>query len=343
MLNAAPRAITAVLGQAEDGAPAEAAEAAEAATGFVLETVPAVAYTGLRILLIVVLAYILNRLSRRLVRRLIKSMEGEGVERLSKLRSRAPLADTRPVNLARATMRTETIGGVLRSVATFTIWVLAVLMILGEVGISLGPLIAGAGIVGVALGFGAQQLVQDFLSGIFMLLEDQYGLGDYIDVGEAEGTVEGISLRVTRLRDVYGVVWHVPNGEIRRVGNHSQQWARALLDIGIAYGSDVDRASEIMKREADRLAAEDRWRHLFLDKSELWGVQELGESQVTIRLVIRVAPLRQWEVMRELRRRIKYAFDDAGVEIPFPQRTVWHRGDQPASADDASTVWEPWS
>jgi small conductance mechanosensitive channel len=318
-----------------------AQDASETATALFFQTAPTTAYTGLRILLIVVLASLLNLLARRLIKRLIKSMEAEGVERLSKLRSRAPLADTRPVNLARATMRAETIGGVLRSVATFAIWVLAALLILGELGIKLAPLIAGAGIVGVALGFGAQQLVQDFLSGIFMLLEDQYGLGDYIDVGAAEGTVEGISLRTTRLRDVYGVVWHVPNGEIRRVGNYSQQWARALLDVGIAYGSDVDVACELMKREADRLAEEERWGHLILQDAELWGVQELAESQVTIRLVLKVVPLRQWEVMRELRRRVKYAFDEAGVEIPFAQRTVWHRGEQPVGADDGSAPWEP--
>jgi small conductance mechanosensitive channel len=318
-----------------------AQDASETATALFFQTAPTTAYTGLRILLIVVLASLLNLLARRLIKRLIKSMEAEGVERLSKLRSRAPLADTRPVNLARAKMRAETIGGVLRSVATFAIWVLAALLILGELGIKLAPLIAGAGIVGVALGFGAQQLVQDFLSGIFMLLEDQYGLGDYIDVGAAEGTVEGISLRTTRLRDVYGVVWHVPNGEIRRVGNHSQQWARALLDVGIAYGSDVDVACELMKREADRLAEEEHWGHLILQDAELWGVQELAESQVTIRLVLKVVPLRQWEVMRELRRRVKYAFDAAGVEIPFAQRTVWHRGEQPVGADDGSALWEP--
>lgn len=321
----------------------EAAEAAaEAVTDFALpEGVWDLGFTMARILLIVVLAYVLQRIAKRLIKRLINSMKEQGVERLGKMRSRAPLADTRPVNLARATMRTETIGGVLRSITTFTVWTVAFLMILGQIGVNLGPLIAGAGIIGVALGFGAQRLVQDFLSGIFMLLEDQYGIGDYIDTGEANGTVEGISLRTTRLRDVYGIVWHVPNGEIRRVGNHSQEYARALLDIGIAYGSDIDLAAEIMQREADRMAREARWEDMVLDEPELWGVQDLGDSEVTIRLVIKVRPLTQWKVMRELRRRIKYAFDREGVEIPFPQRTVWHQGQPPTGDGDGSPIWEP--
>lgn len=305
------------------------------------ETLWDLGIAGLRILLIIVLAYVVQRISKRLIKRLINSMKEQGVERLGKMRSRAPLADTRPVNLARATMRTETIGGVLRSIATFTIWAIAFLMVLGQIGINLGPLIAGAGIIGVALGFGAQRLVQDFLSGIFMLLEDQYGIGDYIDTGEADGTVEGISLRTTRLRDIYGIVWHVPNGEIRRVGNHSQEYARALLDIGIAYGSDIDLAAEIMQREADRMAREAHWEDMILEEPELWGVQDLADSEVTIRLVVKVKPLTQWKVMRELRRRIKYAFDREGVEIPFPQRTVWHQGQPPTEAGDGAPIWEP--
>jgi small conductance mechanosensitive channel len=316
--------------------------AAEALEDFQLpENVWELGFSALRILLILVLAYIAQRLAKRLIRRLVSSMQEEGVERLSKTRSRAPLADTRPVNLARATMRTETIGGVLRSIATFTVWAIAVLMILGEIGVSLGPLIAGAGIVGVALGFGAQQLVQDFLSGLFMLLEDQYGIGDYIDADQAEGTVEGISLRTTRLRDIYGIVWHVPNGEIRRVGNHSQEYARALLDIGIAYGSDIDKAAGIMKREVDRMAGEEQSSEQILEEGEIWGVQDLGDSAVLIRMVVKVAPLTQWRVMRELRRRVKYAFDREGVEIPFPQRAVWPRGPQPSGAGDESPIWEP--
>lgn len=321
----------------------EAADAAaEAVSDFALPgNVWELGFTTARILLVIVLAYVIQRIAKRLIKRLVNSMKEQGVERLGKMRSRAPLADTRPVNLARATMRTETIGGVLRSITTFTVWAIAFLMILGQIGINLGPLIAGAGIIGVALGFGAQRLVQDFLSGIFMLLEDQYGIGDYIDTGEADGTVEGISLRTTRLRDIYGIVWHVPNGEIRRVGNHSQEYARALLDIGIAYGSDIDLAAEIMQREADRMAREIEWEDMFLDEPELWGVQDLADSEVTVRLVIKVKPLTQWKVMRELRRRIKYAFDREGVEIPFPQRTVWHQGQPPTETGDGAPIWEP--
>ncbi len=147
----------------------------------------------------------------------------------------------------------------LRSLITFAVWLIAAFMILGEVGISLAPLLAGAGVLGVALGFGSQSLVRDFLSGLFILVEDQFGVGDIIDVdGEVEGVVEGVSLRTTRLRSVDGVVWYVPNGEIRRVGNMSQHWSRSLLDIEVAYDTDIERAKAVVKTVADGLWKEDQ-------------------------------------------------------------------------------------
>jgi small conductance mechanosensitive channel len=186
-------------------------------------------------------------------------------------------------------------------------------------------LIAGAGIVGVALGFGSQSLVKDFLSGIFMLIEDQYGVGDIVDVGPATGVVEGFTLRTTRLRDVEGVLWHVPNGEISRVGNLSQQWSRSLLDIPVAYTTDLDQAIEIIKRTADELWRDEAWRGLILEEPDVWGVEAFGDSAILIRVVLKVVPAQQWAVSRELRMRVKAAFDEAGIEIPFPQQTVWVR------------------
>ena len=156
---------------------------------------------------------------------------------------------------ARRAQRAETIGAVLRSIIAITIWSVAVLTALDVLGVNLAPLIAGAGIVGVALAFGAQSVVRDFLTGLFMLLEDQYGVGDVIDLGLATGTVEGVSLRTTRVRDYEGVVWHVPNGEVHRVGNKSRQWARALVDVAIAYDADLARATEVI-REVARDAAQ---------------------------------------------------------------------------------------
>jgi moderate conductance mechanosensitive channel len=280
--------------------------------------------TTLRIILILVVAWVLNRLVRRAIRRFVTGLTEQGLERLA-ARSKGALATTRPINLQRATMRTETIGGVLRSLATAAIWAVALLMVLGEFGVNLGPLIAGAGIIGIALGFGSQRLVQDFLSGIFMILEDQFGVGDIIDAGEAIGTVEAIGLRSTRVRDIRGTVWHIPNGTIARVGNFSQEWSRALLDIGIAYDTDLEHASAVIERVAADMAGDAAWKGMFVEAPALWGVQDFGSSEIVLRLVMKVVPAQQWAVEREMRRRLKEAFDAEGIEIPFPQRTVWHR------------------
>jgi len=284
----------------------------------------------LQIALILTLAYVGNILVQKFLKRVVRRFAQDSVRRLGSLRTKGPLADTEPVDLTRATMRTETVAGVLRSIVAAAIWSIALVMALGVFGINLGPLIAGAGIIGVALGFGAQNLVKDFLSGLFMLLEDQYGVGDIVDIGEASGVVEGISLRTTRVRDVEGTVWHVPNGEIRRVGNMSQQWARSLIDVAVAYDTDIEFAKGVIKRVADGLWHDEVHGHSVLEEPEVWGVEDLGADQVTIRLVLKVEPATQWLLNRVLRQRIKEAFDIEGIEIPFPQRTIWMRTQQPA-------------
>jgi small conductance mechanosensitive channel len=223
----------------------------------------------------------------------------------------------------RAEQRIEALASVLRSVASFTIMAVAAVMILGELGVELGPLIAGAGIIGVALGFGSQSLVRDFLSGIFILVEDQFGIGDIVNLdGTTSGVVEAVSLRTTRLRAVDGTVWHVPNGEIRRVGNMSQHWSRALLDIEVAYATDLSRAQDVIRDVAHAVWDEDG--HV-LEEPEVWGVEELGAHGVVIRLVVKTTPSEQYRVSRALRERLKVAFDEEGIEIPFPQQTIWHR------------------
>ena len=285
----------------------------------------------LKILLILGIAYVLFRISKRLIKRFTRQMAGEGVQRLGRLRDRAPLSDTSPMDLSRAAMRTETVGGVLGSIATFVIWGFAAVIILGSLGVELGPLVAGAGIAGVALGFGAQSVVRDFLAGLFVIMEDQYGIGDVVEFrssvapGSVSGTVEAISLRATRIRDIEGTVWHVPNGEVRTAGNKSQQWARSLIDVSVAYGTDVDYASSVIKRTCDELWNDEEFGVYILEEPELWGVERFDADGVAIRLVIKVQPAKQWVVNRELRRRIKMAFDAEGIEIPFPQRTVWLR------------------
>jgi len=280
-------------------------------------------------ILIFGVAWFLVRVVRRAIRSIVRDMVERGQERATDgSRKRLSLASTQSIDPARAAMRTETLGNVLRSLASLVIWTSAVFIAvasLDTIRIELGPLIAGAGIIGVALGFGSQSLVKDFLSGIFMLLEDQYGVGDIVDVGPATGIVEGITLRTTRLRDVEGVLWHVPNGEITRVGNLSQQWSRSLLDIPVAYGSDLNEAISIIKRTADDLWTDASWRGLILEEPDVWGVEAFADSSILIRLVLKVVPAQQWAVSRELRLRLKAAFDDAGIEIPFPQTVVWMR------------------
>ncbi|HLT15837.1 MAG TPA: mechanosensitive ion channel family protein [Acidimicrobiales bacterium] len=304
----------------------------------------------LTILLIVVIAWVVNRLARRVITRFERSLAGDTPpsRRLKRKLRHTAIGQRLPESVldtsiysARAVARAQTLGVVLRSIVTFAIWTIAAIAILGELGINLGPLVASAGIAGVALGFGAQSLVRDFLAGIFILVEDQYGVGDVIDVGElsgtqVSGTVEAVSLRTTRLRSVDGTVWHVPNGTILRVGNMSQQWARALLDIAVAYGTDIDLAQRVIKETADALAQEPEWRHHILEEPEVWGVESFGADGVIIRLVVKTRPSKQWVVMRALRRRLKLAFHQAGIEMPFPQRTVWirHAGDNVAEPFD---------
>ena len=281
----------------------------------------------LKIAVIVAVAWVVNRLARRAIRRFVESFEEPALHRrLDVVRDRAPAAllSTGPVNM-RSAQRARTIGAVLRSVTTAAVWTVAALMVLAEFDVNLAPLIAGAGIVGVALGFGAQSLVKDFLSGIFMLLEDQFGVGDVIDCGEASGVVEGVSLRTTRLRDVEGTVWHVPNGQIVRIGNKSQEWSRALLDVEVAYDTDLAVAKQLIKDVADEVWHDPSFSPSVIDEPEMWGVERFGPDGIAIRLVVKTRPADQWKVLRELRQRLKVALDEAGVEIPFPQRTVWVR------------------
>ncbi|MGH9185962.1 MAG: mechanosensitive ion channel family protein [Acidimicrobiales bacterium] len=295
------------------------------------ETTERAVYHSARIGLILVGAFILNRLMRRAIRRFVAGITGETAQgRFSRLRGRTPnlLRSTGESPTLRAAARAKTIGSVLRSVATLVIYTIAILLVLGELNINLAPLIAGAGVVGIALGFGAQSLVKDFLSGIFMLIEDQYGVGDIVDVGEANGVVEAVTLRSTRLRDVNGTVWHVPNGEIRRVGNKSQQWARALIDVAVAYGTDIRHATSVIKRVADEVWREPEWSQKILEEPAVWGVETLGVDGIAIRLVVKTLPAEQFDVMRELRLRLKEAFVEEGIELPFAQRMLWVRQEE---------------
>ncbi len=289
---------------------ATANDALAGAVGF-LVTAP------LRILVVALVAFLLNQLARRGIRRstarLVASAASSG-----RLRSMLPTGQPD----ARTAARAATLGEVLRSLATATIYGLAGLLILDQLGINLGPLVASAGIAGVALGFGAQSLVKDFLSGVFMLVEDQYGVGDIVDLGPAAGTVEAFGLRSTRLRDAQGVVWHVPNGQVNRVGNKSQDWSRALLDIEVGYGTDIPAAESTIKRTADEVSAQEPWSADVLAPPEVWGVEALGRESVVIRLVVKTRPATQFALMRELRLRIHEALERDGAKAPLTRQVV---------------------
>jgi moderate conductance mechanosensitive channel len=248
------------------------------------------------------------------------------------------------VNIATSTrrvQRAQTMGSLLKSVVTGVLVAVFGTMILSEVGVNIAPIIASAGIIGIALGFGAQSLVKDFLSGTFMIFEDQYGVGDVVDIGEAIGTVEAVTLRITRLRDLNGTVWYVPNGEILRVGNMSQNWARAVIDVSVAYSEDLARVKRILLEVAKDLYEDDEFNELIIEEPEVTGVEMLAADSVNLRVMLKTLPLEQWAVGRELRQRIKARFDHEGIEIPFAQRVVWHREERAAADPDTESGADP--
>jgi moderate conductance mechanosensitive channel len=270
----------------------------------------------LKVLLILILAWIATRLLSRIIRQFVAGVEKATWRRgIGEADDQGSLLVTSQLG-ERAHQRAETLAAVLRSLGRAVIITVAGLTILGEFEINLGPLLAGAGIVGVAVGFGAQTLVRDFLSGVFMLIEDQFGVGDVIDAGEAAGVVEGVSLRTTRLRDVEGTVWHIPNGEIKRVGNKSQDWSRAVLDVQVAYGTDVRAAEAVLKDVADEIWHDALWAPKIVEEPEVWGVEGLGTTGITLRTVVKTKPGDQSLVLRELRGRINAAFAGAGIQVP---------------------------
>ena len=272
--------------------------------------------TPLRIVAIIVMAFAIRWLVHRTISRAVRSTASSDVPVvLRPLKERIGTAALETVGLVseRRRQRAETVGSLLRSISSIVIGMLALMLVLGEVGFQLGPFIAGAGIVGVALGFGAQNLVKDFLSGIFMILEDQYGVGDVVDLGSATGTVESVGLRVTRLRDGNGALWYCRNGEVLRVGNHSQGFAQVTVDLPIPYGSDVDVAGAAMQAVADELVAEPGFADAILEEPKLLGVEKIEVDKVTLRLTVKVQPADQWRVARAMRQRIADRLDETGV------------------------------
>ncbi|SFB00970.1 small conductance mechanosensitive channel [Nocardioides alpinus] len=293
---------------------------------------------------LILIGLIVRWLLHRVIDRVIKRAEvGMLPNRLSRAisggRVGAALNLTEDPGYTRRVQRAATMGSLLKSIVSGVVFTVIALMAISELGYDIAPLIASAGIIGVALGFGSQALVKDFLSGIFMIFEDQYGVGDEVDLGEAAGTVEAVSLRVTRLRDVNGTVWYVRNGEILRVGNMSQNWARTVLDVKVAYGEDLARVQRVLSELAHDIWEDEDFKGRVIEEPSVWGVQELGPDAVVVRVALKTAPLEQWAVAREMRARIKARFDHEGFEVPFTQQVVWHREaerpQQQASDEDA--------
>lgn len=262
----------------------------------------------IRIVLILVgailLALTLRLSSRRIVNAIITGVNTHAREVADKV-----------VEEQRILQRTKTIASVLDNFILWGISITAVVMVLGELGVNIGALIAVTSILGAAIGFGAQSLVKDILSGIFIVFEDQFGVGDWVDVGEANGEVEKVGLRVTELRDVHGTLWFVRNGEITRVGNYTQDWARALLDLPFSYENDIDKVNKLIAKVSMDLAKDPAFEPFVLGEPEIWGMDYVSGEQFVIRVALTTKPSKQWAVTRELRSRLKTAFDKEGISL----------------------------
>lgn len=278
---------------------------------------------ALQILVILVVAWIIRRIVHRTIDHALARMTRNRPARVYGLPGRVPTVD--PVLTTagerRLQQRAESVGSVLRSVSSLLIYGIAVLLALSLLGLPLASVIASAGLVTAALAFGAQNLVKDFLAGMAMLLEDQYGVGDVIDAGLASGTVEEVGLRIIRLRDSNGVIWYLRNGEIVRLGNKTQGWAVATLDVPVPYGEDLGRVDTVLATTLTELAADPNWQAKILEPPSILGIEALTADTVTIRVSISTPPLAHDEVTRELRARLKRAFDAAGIRVALPAHT----------------------
>ncbi len=275
-----------------------------------------------RIAFIVVLALIVRAILHRVINKITERAATATLPVARNGRAHKAAVAIHATGTERREQRARALGSILRSAVSVVVFGIAALTILGILGFNLAPLLASTAVLGVALGFGAQNLVRDYLAGLLMLVEDHYGVGDTINAGVATGTVEAMSLLTTRLRDVNGVVWHIRNGTIDAVGNESQGWSRAVIDYPVPYGEDLTRVRALMEQAANSLYRERGWNKLMLEQPEVWGAQELSSKEVTMRLVAKTAPMRQWEVGRELRARVKAVLDAAGIQPAGPDTIV---------------------
>ncbi|HEX8546508.1 MAG TPA: mechanosensitive ion channel family protein [Cytophagaceae bacterium] len=261
---------------------------------------------GVRIIVIFFAAIILNKIIKKFIEKTVR------------------LAIQPDINASTMgeKQREETLIHIFTAAASIAILTIAGLMIFAEIGLMIGPILAGAGILGLALGFGGQYLIRDVISGLFIILENQYRIGDVVDFGIASGLVEKVSLRMTTLRDLDGTVHHVPHGEIKKVSNLSKYYARVNLNIGIAYSTNIDHVIEVINKLGNDLAAESPWKESILKAPQFLRIDEFGSSSIIIKILGETLPLKQWEVTGELRKRIKSTFEAEGIEMPFPQLVI---------------------
>lgn len=241
---------------------------------------------------------------------------------LRHLRDRAPKAASGQKIAERRQQRAQTIGSVLKSTVSIVLLVWVVLTVLNVLGVNIAPFIASAGVVGLAIGFGAQNLVRDFVTGVFMLLEDQYGVGDNVDLGEAVGEVQSVGLRITTVRDIDGTLWYVRNGEIARVGNMSQEYAVARIEVPVALTADIDLAEQVAVEAAEAAITDPSLANKVLGKPEMLGVQELSPDLLKLRMTVKTKPNAQWAVQRKLRREVLRSYDEHGIDLPYPSGRI---------------------
>ena len=283
-----------------------------------------------RILGVLLAGLIANIVTRFLIKRIVAEVV-RGVKKTHKVDDTTELSSS-PVAAMRSVQRARTLGSVLNNTATWIIASIVLILVLSELGFSVTALVASAGIIGAALGFGAQSVVKDVLNGLFMVFEDQLGVGDVVDLGMAEGVVERVGIRITEIRDVSGTLWFVRNGEILRVGNHTQDWSRVILDLPVPYESNIDEMQNVLLESAKSFAASPEWRRKVVEDPEVWGIQSLSAEAITLRLVVKVRAGEQWAAERALYRALKDSLDQRQVDIPPLNRMVVDNRDNPRTA-----------
>jgi len=266
--------------------------------------------SGLKVILIIIITIVLIKLFRVIFNRLFRQ-----IQKQRKL----------DVEFEK---RTDTLNSILRYVFTIIMVVIAVVMILDELGVEIGPILAAAGVLGLAVGFGAQSLVKDIISGFFILLQDQIRVGDVVEIAGKAGYVERVNLKMTVLRDLEGKVHYIPNGEIAVVSNYTKEWSRYVFNIGVAYREDVDEVMRVMRDVDEILRQDPEFKDDILEPLEVLGLDKFGDSAIIIKAMYKTKPIRQWSVGRAYKRLLKKKFDELDIEIPFPHVTLWQGKDK---------------